>query len=584
MIPNTLELFSSQPAVCATVRSLSKASLPFMAALLLSSQAMAVEGAPYNVSGDLVAGGNAAVLDFTPYAISDNERFLVFSADKDQDDVIELYSVPLSGGTPVKLNGDLVTGGDVQSFRISPKSDRVVYVADQEIDDKYELYSVPIQGGAATKLNRPMTASGDVNPHNIAIDKHGAYVIFNLRLSSAPLDNVHSVPITGPEAGQTDTILSLRTAGNGGQATSFKITPDGQRVVFSGDLRIEGSTELYSNSIAGGDWRRLSPDHTNTTFESVFTFRVSPDSQYVAFTGDLETESLSELFLVPTNGGSTRKISGDLAMGGQVSNTFKMSPDNTRVVFYAGKRVAGIHEIFSVDYTEYPFDENPVVTEQVTQNINAGGQVSTDFEITPDGQRVVYSADVTNNDRFQLFSNTMTGDDVQLYFFGMNEDNVRPIFALSPDGQTIVYRADQQPGRYQLHSVSIAGGPSQRINGTFFIPSSDVEQHFLISGDGEHVTYMADQDDEGKVELYISGIATVFGADNQKVSQPDSSSLTQVLGFQLSSNGTFAVFEVRNTLITGNTVTELFATRLKPEDEMCVPIKTVSDTLVLICL
>ena len=95
---------------------------------------------------------------------------------------------------------------------------------------------------------------------------------------------------------------------------------------------------------------------------------------------------------------------------------------------------------------------------------------------------------------------------------------------------------------------------------------------------------MADQDDEGKVELYISGIATVFGADNQKVSQPDSSSLTQVLGFQLSSNGTFAVFEVRNTLITGNTVTELFATRLKPEDEMCVPIKTVSDTLVLICL
>ena len=557
----------------------------FLLVCIVSSVSVrAVEGAPYNVSGALVEGGNAAVLSFTPYAISQDERYLVFSADKDQDDVVELYSVALDGGTPVKLNSALVAGGDVHSFYISPNSDRVVYVADQELDEKFELYSVPIQGGTVTKLNRSISSTGDVNPNRVAIDSGGQFVVFAMRSSGTPTGNIHSVPIAGPAPGDTDRILSLRTAGNTGEAASFQITPDGTRVVFSGDLRDEGTVELYSNSIAGGDWRRLSPDNTNTTFESVFSFQISPDSQFVAFTGDLETDSLPELFLVPTNGGSTRKISGDLVAGGQVSNTFQFSPDNTHVVFHANKRVASIYEIFSVDYTAYPFNVTPVTTEQVTQNINPGGQVSSDFKITADGQRVVYSADVTNNDRFQLFSNSMAGDDLTLLFFGMNELNVRPLFDLSPDGQTVVYRADIEPSVYQLYSVPVLGGTSQRINGTFLIPSSDVGLHFLISKDGQHVGYIADQDEEGKQELYLSGIATLNGADNEKVSQTGSPSSSQVLGFQLSDNATFAVFELRSTLLSGDTVSELFATRLKPEDDLCVPIRGLNTRIAVICL
>lgn len=544
----------------------------------------AVEGTPYNLSGPMVEGGNAAVLSFTPYAISQDERYLVFSADKDQDEVIELYSVSLDGGTPVKLNDSLVAGGNVRSFYLSPNSDRVVYVADQELDEKFELYSVPIQGGGVTKLNRSIPSTGDVNPDRVAIDSSGQFVVFAMRISTNPTGNIHSVPITGPAPGDTDRILSLRTAGNTGEAANFEITADGTRVVFSGDLRVEGTVELYSNSIDGGDWRRLSPDSTSTTFESVFSFQVSPDSQFVAFTGDLETDGLPELFIVPSNGGSTHKVSGNLVAGGQVSNIFKFSPDSSHIVFSAAKRVMGIYELFSVNITQYPFDLNPVVTEQVTQNINTGGQVSTDFKISADSQRVVYSADVTNNDRFQLFSNSMAGDDLTLMFFGMNEPDVRPLFDLSPDGQTVVYRADSEPSVYQLYSVPVTGGTPQRINGTFFIPTSDVGLHFLISNDGHKVAYLADQDEEGKQELYFSGIATLNGADNEKISQTNSASNSQVLGFQLSSDATYAVFELQSTLITGNTVTELFATRLKADEGFCVPIRSSNARVAVICL
>jgi hypothetical protein len=39
-----------------------------------------------------------------------------------------------------KLNGDLVSEGDVEEFVISPDSKYVVYTADQETDEVIELF------------------------------------------------------------------------------------------------------------------------------------------------------------------------------------------------------------------------------------------------------------------------------------------------------------------------------------------------------------------------------------------------------------------------------------------------------------
>jgi len=75
--------------------------------------------------------------------------------DQDTDNVDELYSVPIGGGTPpIKLNPNLNSDKDVSSFfQISPDGSTVVYTA-QGTDEVLELYSVPIGGGAApVKLN-----------------------------------------------------------------------------------------------------------------------------------------------------------------------------------------------------------------------------------------------------------------------------------------------------------------------------------------------------------------------------------------------------------------------------------------------
>ena len=59
---------------------------------------------------------------------------VVYSADQDTDNVTELYSVPLLGGSTTKLNGAFVSGGNLLSFQLSPNGSRVVYWADQDTD------------------------------------------------------------------------------------------------------------------------------------------------------------------------------------------------------------------------------------------------------------------------------------------------------------------------------------------------------------------------------------------------------------------------------------------------------------------
>jgi Tol biopolymer transport system component len=86
-----------------------------------------------------VAGG---AISWWSYQISPDGSRVAYLADQDTDNVTELYSVPLAGpaSAGVKLNGHLVDGGDVAGFAFSPAGSRVVYAADQDRDDVIELY------------------------------------------------------------------------------------------------------------------------------------------------------------------------------------------------------------------------------------------------------------------------------------------------------------------------------------------------------------------------------------------------------------------------------------------------------------
>ena len=135
--------------------------------------------------------------------MSADSKYVVYRTDQDTTDVYELYSVPITGGTSTKLNGILTPDGNVfanNNFQISPDSSRVVYVADQDADDVLELYSVPITGGYSAKLNGILTPGGNVfagTTSSFQISPDSSRVVYVADQDTDDIFELYSVPITG---------------------------------------------------------------------------------------------------------------------------------------------------------------------------------------------------------------------------------------------------------------------------------------------------------------------------------------------------------------------------------------------------
>ena len=96
----------------------------------------------------LTSGG-----DVQTFLISPDSEFVVYGADQDLDTFDELLALPIVGGSVLDVNGPLVSGGDVvltslglPAFAISADSLDVLYAADENVNDEIELYVSNLTG------------------------------------------------------------------------------------------------------------------------------------------------------------------------------------------------------------------------------------------------------------------------------------------------------------------------------------------------------------------------------------------------------------------------------------------------------
>ena len=186
----------------------------------------------------LVSGGDVFRL-----VISKDSTIVVYVADQDTDGVNELYSVPIGGGTSIKLNPVLVSGGDVvfDTFNISQDSKTVVYVADQDTDGVNELYSVPIGGGTSIKLNPTLVSGGDVSSFVLEISQDSKTVVYVADQDTDDVNELYSVPIGGGTSIKLNSTLV-----SGGDVSSFvDISSDSTTVVYVADQDTDGVNDLY---------------------------------------------------------------------------------------------------------------------------------------------------------------------------------------------------------------------------------------------------------------------------------------------------------------------------------------------------
>lgn len=114
-----------------------------------------------------------------------------------------------------------------------------------------------------------------------------------------------------------------------------------------------------------------------------------------------------------------------------------------------------------------------------------------DFLVSPTGERVFYSADISFDSKYELYSVPITGgQSTKLNAALVNNDYDVDGYEVTPDGITVVYRAGRtDDGNWALYRVGALGGSVLRVSKTV-TGSIPVDRNFKIAPDGQSVVYL----------------------------------------------------------------------------------------------
>ncbi len=402
------------------------------------------------------------------------------------EDRVALYSAVLEPRSrPIQL---FQTKGGIQGCTIDATGERVVFLASPG-EANYRPWSARLDGELPpVRLIAPTSTSTAFR-----LTPDGAQVIFDAHEGGLGSE-LQAVAIDGgPVTELTDELL------DDGEVVAFEVTADGSRAVFVSG-RYSREFQLYSVPVDGSTGPvRLNGDLVPGGSVD-FAFQVGPDALTVVYRADQERNEVFELFAVPADGSSGPvKVSGTLVGGGDAQPAFRITHDGT-VVFSADRTVNQVFELFAAPIAG---SAEPV---KLSGTLVAGGDVEPDFELAPDGARVVFRADLELDERFDLYAAPRDGSLAPVRLSGplVAGGDVLDV-RVSPDGQRAVYRADatvdEQVG---LHSVPVDGSaPPIAVAGPL-PPGGDVLERFDLTPDGQRVVYAADADVDNVFELYAA--------------------------------------------------------------------------------
>jgi Tol biopolymer transport system component len=298
----------------------------------------------------------------------------------------ELFSAPIDGrGPAIKLNIPLSNTQTVQDLQISPDDSRVIYRVDERSADAYSsLYSVPISGGASVKLAGPYYTED--HPMIISITPDSSRVVYNAQ-QPVGSQKLFSVPLAG------GTITTLQTPAGVKINPFVKITPDSSRVIFQTEVANQYLYDLYSTPLSGAE---AAVKLNESPIAAYLSFRVSPNGSYVVYLeyqgGDLM------IYSVPVTGGSRNRVSGAADTNGAAAGErIYISPDSSRVV-YLGQHTGTNPQLYSAAITG---GAAPV---KISGGVLPDGTISErEIVFTPDGKYVLYRAEGTTRNFYDLF-------------------------------------------------------------------------------------------------------------------------------------------------------------------------------------
>jgi hypothetical protein len=198
------------------------------------------------------------------------------------------------------------------------------------------------------------------------------------------------------------------------------------------------------------------------------------------------------------------KLNSTLPSGGNVTD-FAIAPNSSSVVYLADQTNDQVFEIYQAPVT------GPGSGTSLNPPLLAGQNV-TAFSITPDSTAVVYRADEGTAGTFELFRVTfaLPQTSVKKLNGALTAGGNVSTFTIAPDGSAVVYSANQDNAAvaelyYVLQSQP---GTSQKVNPNGYAPGQNVS-NFAITPDSSAAIYMANQTVTTAVQLYRVPFSTL---------------------------------------------------------------------------
>jgi len=151
------------------------------------------------------------------------------------------------------------------------------------------------------------------------------------------------------------------------------------------------------------------------------------------YCGRSHADNVNELYSVPITGDAPTKLSGTTSAAANVSSSFLISANSSRVVFPADRDVDGVLELYSnsLDGTTGLIKLTGVLP---------GTTGVTSFRVTPHGARVVYRASNDTAGLSEIYSApaTAVGASIKLSSTTIGGGNTTGQLELAPNGQRVV--------------------------------------------------------------------------------------------------------------------------------------------------
>jgi serine/threonine protein kinase len=250
--------------------------------------------------------------------------------------------------------------------------------------------------------------------------------------------------------GETKTAAQMsisRLTNNGKIEGSTSISPDGKYVVYS--LRENGKSSLWLRQIATQSSVKLLPD-TDAGYGST-TF--SPDGNFVYYRWSPQTEPNGALYVVPTLGGTPRKILSNIV------SPIAFSPDGTQFAFVREIPKEGLSSVVIANTAD-----GAVVKTLVSYKIGERWFTYFGLSWSPDGKYIASGAETIENGEYHNELDVMDMSGKLTVLIPKMTGNIGRVAWLN-DNSGLVYTAAQHlsdPNK-QIYRVSFPGGQITRI-------------------------------------------------------------------------------------------------------------------------